>query len=120
MSGAADAGSVDAAAEDWLSAARQEQRSTWRDLFGDAGCALPPPVLRDPLSECPRLDAPFVTDDCGALPMGPPDGLEQTLEAYLPARSREEAGFEPPEVGTDGSGKQVASWLNVEGVAPEP
>ena len=53
-----------------------------------SGGALPPPFLRDPRSECPRLDTPFVTDEVGGLPVLP-DDLEQALAAYLPESEAE-------------------------------
>ena len=90
-------------------------RAAWRRLLGGAGCVLPPRVLQDPRAECPRLDVPFVTAQCGSVPVVP-DRLEQTIEAYLPARPREEHDDEAPDFGYDGSGKLAASWLNQEGV----
>ena len=90
-------------------------RAAWRRLLGGAGCVLPPRVVQDPRAECPRLDVPFVTDECGSVPIIP-DGLEQTIDAYLPARPREEHEDETPDFGYDGSGKLAASWLNQEGV----
>ena len=75
-------------------------RAAWWAACGECDGALPPPFLRDPRSGCPRLDAPFVTDEVGGLPVIP-DDLEQTLAAYL----LEEASGEAPEIpeGIDGS-----------------
>eukprot|EP00964_Phaeocystis_antarctica_P116607 scaffold80540_cov60-Phaeocystis_antarctica.AAC.2 len=97
-------------------------RAAWRAACGEehSGGALPPPFLRDPRSECPRLDAPFVTDEVGGLPVLP-DDLEQALAAYLPeadeeSSSGEASAAEAPEVGLDGSGKAAASSLRREGL----
>ena len=93
-------------------AAYSANRAAWRAACGEehAGGALPPPFLRDPRSECPRLDTPFVTDEVGGLPVLP-DDLEQALAAYLPESEAEGGANEAPEVGIDGSGKAAASAL---------
>ena len=95
-------------------AAYSANRAAWRAACGEehSGGALPPPFLRDPRSECPRLDTPFVTDEVGGLPVLP-DNLEQALAAYLPESEGEAEGGAPeaPEVGIVGSGKAAASSL---------
>ena len=101
-------------------AAYSANRAAWRAACGDSGGALPLPFLRDPRSECPRLDVPFVTDEVGGLPVLP-DDLEQALAAYLPEADDEtstgEGGAtEAPEVGIDGSGKAAASSVRREGL----
>ena len=103
-------------------AAYSANRAAWRAVCGEEhpGGALPPPFLRDPRSECPRLDAPFVTDEVGGLPVLP-DDLEQALAAYLSeadeeASSGAASAAEAPEVGLDGSGKAAASSLRREGL----
>ena len=87
-------------------------RAAWRALCSDEGGPLPPPLLRDPSTECPGLNVPFVTDKCGAMPVLP-NGLEQTLAAYLP--EDQAAPAEAPDVSVDGSGKCAASWLRRRG-----
>ena len=98
-------------------AAYSANRAAWRAACGEehAGGALPPPFLRDPRSECPRLDTPFVTDEVGGLPVLP-DDLEQALAAYLPESEAEGGANEAPEVGIDGSGKAAASALRRLGI----
>lgn len=103
-------------------AAYSANRAAWRAVCGEEHSegALPPPFLRDPRSDCPRLDAPFVTDEVGSLPVLP-DDLEQALAAYLPeaveeASTGEGGATEAPEVGVDGSGKAAASSLRRHGL----
>lgn len=64
--------------------------AAWRTLYRASGLTsscwlLPPPVLRNPKRECPQLDRPFVTTQCGSLPLYP-DALDEVLGAYFTAR----------------------------------
>lgn len=78
-------------------------------LYPDAtatGCSapLPPPVLRQPKKECPALDMPFLTPQCGTVPLVP-GGVDEVLRHYFTARRDAH-----PKVDVDEADQEVASW----------
>lgn len=66
---------------------------------------LPPPVLRNPRKECPALDRPFLTAQCGTIPSVPAD-LDAALRTYFTGRRDAH-----PRVDVEGADQDVVgSW----------
>jgi|MDSY01.1.fsa_nt_gb hypothetical protein len=86
-------------------------RTAWRALYAASELTseswlLPPPVMRNPKRECPRLDKPFVTIQCGSLPLYP-DSLEEALGSYFTGRRDAH-----PKVDVNEAGKESCSWAD--------
>ena len=70
----------------------------------EASALLPPPVLRNPRKDCPKLDRPFLTAQCGTIPSVPAD-LDEALRTYFTARRDAH-----PRVDVEEEDQNVGSW----------
>ena len=83
-------------------------RQHYRMLCSSAAL-LPPPVLRNPRKECPALDRPFLTAQCGTIPSVPAD-LDAALRTYFTGRRDAH-----PRVDVEGADQDVGSWTFFKG-----